>query len=104
MALLLWKTLLRTFVNHHQNNWDNLLPLCQFAINNARQSSTDHTPFFLNHGYDPLTLSSLVDLRTSLDLAYNKNNSIENLVIVGSINTRQSWTFRQTASSGMSYS
>ena len=67
---------LRTFVNHRQNNWDNLLPLCQFAINNARQSSTDHTPFFLNHGYDPLTPSSIIDLRMSLDLENSEDDPI----------------------------
>ena len=68
------KDTLRTFVNHRQNTWENLLPLCQFAINNVRQSSTDHTPFFLNHGYDPLTQSSLVDLRASLDLENSEDD------------------------------
>ena len=67
---------LRTFVNHRRNNWDNLLPLCQFAINNGRQWSTDHTPFFLNHGYDLLTPSSLVDLPTSLDLENSEDDPI----------------------------
>ena len=70
------KDTLRTFVSHRQNDWDNFLPLCQFAINNARQSSNDHTPFFLNHGYDPLTPSSLVDLRTSLDLEKSEDDPI----------------------------
>ena len=31
-----------------------LAPL-EFAYNNARQASTGHTPFFLNHGYHPRT-------------------------------------------------
>ena len=37
---------LRSFVNHWQSNWDELLPLCQFAINNSYQSSTCESPFF----------------------------------------------------------
>ena len=38
---------LRAFVNHKQDNWDMLLPLCEFSINSATQSSTGNTPFFL---------------------------------------------------------
>ena len=36
---------LRAFVNHQQTNWDELLPVCQFAINNSRQASTGESPF-----------------------------------------------------------
>ena len=60
---------LRTFVNQKQSNWDELLPLCQFAINNSDQTSTGESPFFLNTGQHPLTPSSLVDACTSHDLA-----------------------------------
>ena len=45
---------LRCFVNHGQSNWDEVLPLCQFAINNFCQSSTFESPLFLNSGYHPL--------------------------------------------------
>ena len=41
---------LRAFVNHKQDNWDKLLPLCEFAINSSYQSSTSSTPFYLNYG------------------------------------------------------
>ena len=58
---------LRTFVNHR--HWDQLLPLCQFAINNAVQSSTGESPFFLNHWYNPLVPSAIVDTRTSFGLS-----------------------------------
>ena len=44
---------LRAFVNHKQDNWDMLLPLCEFSINSATQSSTGNTPFFLNYGLNP---------------------------------------------------
>ena len=46
---------LRAFVNHRQTNWDELLPLCQFAINNSFQTSTGESPFFLNSGQHPIT-------------------------------------------------
>ena len=43
---------LRTYCNWHQNNWSELLPHCQVAINNRPAASTGVSPFFLCHGYD----------------------------------------------------
>ncbi len=42
---------LRTFVNWEQDNWTSLLPMAEFAYNNAKNASTRHTPFELNCGY-----------------------------------------------------
>ena len=53
---------LRAFVNHRQHNWGELLPVCQFAINNPCQASTSESPFFLNAGYDPLIPASFLNL------------------------------------------
>ena len=44
---------LRVFVNFEQNNWARLLPMAKFACNNAKITSTSHTPFELNCGYHP---------------------------------------------------
>ena len=44
---------LRAFANHKQDDWDLLLPFCEFSINNSEQSSTCETPFFLNYGLHP---------------------------------------------------
>lgn len=44
---------LRAFVNHKQDNWDTLLPLCEFSINSSQQSSVANTPFYLNYGLNP---------------------------------------------------
>lgn len=44
---------LRHFVSANQDNWDMLLPMVEFAINNAVQESTRETPFFLNYGMHP---------------------------------------------------
>ena len=35
---------LRAFVNHQQTNWDEVLPVCHFAINNSCQASTGVSP------------------------------------------------------------
>ena len=44
---------LRAFVNFKQNDWVRLLPMAEFAYNNAKNASTGHTPFELNCGYHP---------------------------------------------------
>ena len=44
---------LRVFANHKKDDWDLLLPFCEFSINNSEHSSTCETPFFLNYGLNP---------------------------------------------------
>ena len=52
---------LRAFARHRQNNWDGVLPVCEFAINNSNQASTGETPFYLNHSLHPITPSGLLN-------------------------------------------
>ena len=47
------KAYLWAFVNFEQNDWARLLPMAEFAYNNAKNASTGHTPFELNCGYHP---------------------------------------------------
>ncbi len=44
---------LRAFVNWEQDDWAKLLPMAEFAYNNAKNASTGHTLFELNYGYHP---------------------------------------------------
>ena len=44
------KEMLRSFVNHRQDDWDEYLAPLKFAYNNHRQASTGHSPFYLNYG------------------------------------------------------
>ena len=46
----------RAFVNFEQNDWARLLPMAEFAYNNAKNASTGHTPFELNCGFHPRML------------------------------------------------
>ncbi len=39
---------LRAFVNFEQDDWARLLPMAEFAYNNAKNASTSHIPFELN--------------------------------------------------------
>ncbi|KAJ3537203.1 hypothetical protein NMY22_g5693 [Coprinellus aureogranulatus] len=44
---------LRAYCNYQQDNWDELLPLAEFAYNNAPSETTGVSPFFANKGYHP---------------------------------------------------
>jgi hypothetical protein len=52
--------ILRSLVNSRQTDWDSYLALVEFSINNAKQASTGHSPFYLNFGRHPATPSSFV--------------------------------------------
>ena len=58
---------LRIYCNYQQDNWSKLLPLAEFAYNNAPHSTTGVSPFFANRGYDPLIAihpdAEITDLR-----------------------------------------
>ena len=41
---------LRHYINSNLNNWDELLPYVQFALNTSVARSHGHTPFYLNTG------------------------------------------------------
>ncbi len=43
----------RAFVNWEQDDWARLLPMAEFAHNNAKNASTGHISFELNCVYHP---------------------------------------------------
>jgi len=44
---------LHVYCNYQQDNWSKLLPLVEFAYNNAPSATTGVSPFFANKGYHP---------------------------------------------------
>ena len=44
---------LRCYIDYQQTDWSTLLPIAEFAYNNATHSTTKTTPFFANLGYHP---------------------------------------------------
>ena len=44
---------LHVYCNYQQDNWADLLPLAEFAYNNAPSATTGVSPFFTNKGYHP---------------------------------------------------
>ncbi len=56
---------LRAFVNWEQDDWARLLPMAEFAYNNAKNAITSHTSFELNCGYHPrVSFEENVDSRS----------------------------------------
>jgi hypothetical protein len=56
--------MLRSYVDPNQDDWDQHLPMAEFAVNNSVNQSTRQTPFYLNYGEHP---------RTPLDLQATKS-------------------------------
>lgn len=61
--------ILRNYVSDKQDDWDKHLTAVEIAINNSKQSSTDFTPFYLNHGRD---------MKLPIDVAIRKLDSSVN--------------------------
>jgi hypothetical protein len=47
---------LRHFVGPYQNNWEELLPVAELAMNNAWNTTIQNTPFMLNFGQNPVVI------------------------------------------------
>jgi len=55
---------LRGFATYDQANWDNYLPLAEYANNSSVHRSTKLTPFELDPGYEPpFPLDLIADLQ-----------------------------------------
>ena len=74
---------LRAFVNFKQNDWARLLPMAEFAYNNAKNSSTGHTPFELNFGYHLcVSFEEDTDPRSQSKSADKLSAELQNLMTV----------------------
>jgi len=47
--------ILRAYVSNIPDDWDTLLPVAAFAMNNSKHSATGFSPFYLNYGRHPHT-------------------------------------------------
>jgi len=65
-----FKQYLCVYCNYQQDNWSKLLPLIEFAYNNALSATIGISPFFANKGYHPnITVHSECNITSSQ--AYN---------------------------------
>jgi len=72
------KQYLHVYCNYQQDNWSELLPLMEFAYNNALSTTTSVFPFFANKRYHPnITVHPKHDIASSwaCDFAIDLNES-----------------------------
>ena len=56
-----------TYCTCQQDDWDELLPLAEIALNSAENASTGMTPYFANKGHHPrFTFSKSMDMNSAL--------------------------------------
>jgi hypothetical protein len=74
---------LRAYIGYDQQDWEEWLPFVEFAINNASQDSTGHSPFFINYGYHPRVPSSLpsVDSVPAVQDFYSQLSELQDQVL-----------------------
>jgi transposase InsO family protein len=65
--------MLRHYIGSSETEWDSLLPIAEFAINSAYNTSIQNTPFFLNYGRHPRT-PLLRELDTAVPAAERKTD------------------------------
>ena len=71
------------FVNFEQNDWARLLPIAEFAYNNAKNASTGFTPFELNCGYHPrVSYKEDLDPRSKSRTAEELSSKLRELMTV----------------------
>lgn len=74
---------LKVFVNIEQNYWARLLLIDEFAYNNAKNTSTGHTPFELNCGYHPhVFFEKDVDPRSKFSSANALAKELNDLITI----------------------
>ena len=72
---------LRAFVNIEQNDWARLLPIAEFAYNNAKNASTGFTSFELNCRYHPrVSYKKDLDPRSKSKTAEELSSKFQNLM------------------------
>jgi hypothetical protein len=76
--------ILRAYTNRNQDNWDELLCYAELSYNNAKQSSTGRSPFYLDHGQDPVLPSTMIAANQSdeeVKTAADGVNAVERLLV-----------------------
>ena len=87
---------LRAFVNFEQNDWARLLPMAEFAYNNAKNASTGHTPFEVNYGYHPrVSFKENINLCSQLKIADKLLGKLQELMTVCQKNLHHAQNFQK---------
>ena len=74
---------LQVFIDFEQNDWARLLPMAEFAYNNAKNANTDHLPFELNCGYYPrVSFKEDTDSRSQSKIVDKLSTELQELITV----------------------
>ncbi len=73
------QTIITSYVNQNQTNWDQLLPSLVFAYNTVTHSTTKTTPFELTYGRKPKVPVDFVFPNVELNLHLTSDNYAENV-------------------------
>jgi IS30 family transposase len=65
---------IRIFCSYQQDDWDKLLPLAEFALNNTPNTSTGMSPFYAHKGYN---LAIMVHLERNVANTYTKDFAVD---------------------------
>ena len=77
------KTYLQAFVNFKQNNWGRFLSMAEFVYNNAKNTTTGHTPFEFNCKYHLYVLYKKdINSRFKSKTANKLSTKLKELIIV----------------------
>ena len=89
---------LQAFINFKQNDWARLLPMTEFAYNNAKNASTGHTPLKLNFGHHPrMSYEDNINPQSKSKLADESSAELRELMIVCQENLHQAQEFQKQA-------
>ena len=92
------KAYLWAFINFKQNDWARFLPIVEFAYNNAKNASTNHTAFELNCGYHFwMFYKEEVDFRSKSKSADKLSAELQELMIVCQKNLYHTQEFQKRA-------
>lgn len=71
---------LRCYTNYQQDDWSNLLPLAEFAYNNAENTSIQMTPFYANYAFHPkIDFLKISNDETTSPMATWRLNQLKNV-------------------------
>lgn len=100
---------IRPSLSEDGKNWEEMIPLVQFCINNSRNESTGETPFYLNRGSHPRCPTSvlvpegklpvldavLVEMQSTLDEVKNRLVAAQHRQKLYADKKRQAHTFTE---------
>ena len=69
--------LLRAIIQKNLKNWEDCLPFIEFAYNRSVHSTTDHSPFEIVYGFNPLTPLDLIPLPVDERVSFDGNQKAQ---------------------------